>query len=150
MMDIEAFLSLPTEEVAQIVHEAGPKVCVFPINGTRRWFMLEYPRMGENLKSGYLDITGCRYIELYKLFFSHGIHTMLIPVFGPDLLGRGENYMKAIAEGMQRLTLHPDFLEFYRDYQVRVRFYGDYRKFLGSTPYAYLIENFAQIGRAHV
>ena len=41
-MDLATFQSLPTEKIAQLVRANGQKVCVFPINGTRRWFMLEH------------------------------------------------------------------------------------------------------------
>jgi tuberculosinol/isotuberculosinol synthase len=142
-MDVETFQNLPTTEVARLMREAGPKVCVFPINGTRRWFMLEYPDLArENFVEAYLQISSQRHIELYKLFFDHGIDTLLTPIFGPDLLERGEEYVSMAAEGMARLGTHHDFLDFYRDYDVRVRFYGDHRKFLGPTPYGYLSDIF--------
>jgi hypothetical protein len=142
-MDLDTFLSLPTKEVAQIVGEAGPKVCVFPINGTRRWFMLEYPELvTEGLTQSYLDITGKRYIEVYQLFFDHGIRTLLTPIFGPDLLERGEAYTRIVTDGMARLVTHPDFLTFYQNYKVRVRFYGDYHKFLDPTSYSELADLF--------
>ena len=56
-MDIETFQSMPTTEVANLVREAGPKVCVFPINGTRRWFVLEHPEQAEGDPHAYLRIT---------------------------------------------------------------------------------------------
>ena len=43
-MDRDNFLALPAGEVAKIVRGSGSKVCVFPFNGTRRWFLLEYGR----------------------------------------------------------------------------------------------------------
>ena len=148
-MHLETFLDLPTAEVARIVRAAGPKVCVFPINGTRRWFMLEhFTSAGQYDVSQYLDITGKRHIELYQLFFEHGVDTLLTPVFGVDLLERGEEYVNAIgAEGLHRLASHPDFLAFYETYDVQVRFYGDYAKFLENTPYAYLLDSFDAITR---
>ena len=42
MIPFERFLQLPTAEVAALVRATGPKVCVFPFNGTRRWFLLEH------------------------------------------------------------------------------------------------------------
>ena len=42
MISFERFLKLPPEQVASLVNAAGQKVCVFPVNGTRRWFMLEH------------------------------------------------------------------------------------------------------------
>ncbi len=145
-MDLKTFLNLPTEDVARLVREAGPKVCVFPINGTRRWFMLEYPPdANADFASDYLDIITKRHVEIYQLFFDHGIDTLLTPIFGPDLLERGDDYLKLAAEGMSYLTEHPFFLNFYERYGVRIHFYGDHRKYLGATPWHYLSELFDQV-----
>ncbi len=142
-MTLREFESLPTAEIARLVRQAGPKVCVFPINGTRRWFMLEYPpQEGEDFVQKYLDLAMQHHIETYKLFFDHGVDTLLTPVFGPDLLERGEAYLAMAAEGLERLATHPAFLRFYDEYRVRVRFYGDYRNYFGPTPYAYLADRF--------
>lgn len=142
-MDIETFQALSKAEIAAMVRAVRSRVCVFPINGTRRWFMLEHPpKEGEDPIRRYLDVAGRRHIDLYRLLFDHGLDTLLTPVFGPDLLQRGEEYMQMAAEGLARLATNVDFLEFYHAYQVRVRFYGDYRSFFGATPYAYLSELF--------
>lgn len=133
-MNLEAFLNLPTHEVAQLVLDAGPKVCVFPINGTRRWFLLEHgTSQTDDMSTSYLDRLTTRHIELYQLLFDHGIHTLLTPIFGPDLLERGDDYVRLAVDGMARLGTHPDFLNFYEAYDVRVRFYGDYREHLESS-----------------
>lgn len=145
-MDAETFRGLPAEEVARLVRAAGPKVCAFPINGTRRWFMLEYPAVQEDgLGAKFMEVAGQRYIELYRLLFDHGLDTLLTPIFGPELLARGKDYVEMAAEGMARLASHPDFVDFYQDYGVRVRFYGDHRELFGSTPYAYLSDLFDRL-----
>ena len=148
-MDLETFQHLPTEEVARLVRAAGPKVCVFPINGTRRWFMLEHPpRPGENYASAYNtygDVIIKRYSEIFRLFFEHGLDTLLTPLFGPDLLERGDDYVQMAMAGLAQLTTHPALLELYTDYQVRARFYGDYRKLLAPTPHAHLADLFDQV-----
>ena len=141
---LEEFLALPTEEVANIVRASGSKVVVFPINGTRRWFMLEYgDQKWDDPVVAYMDITGKRHIELYKLFFDHGIDTLVTPVIGPEILITRDAYMQKIgAEGLARFATHPDFLSFYEEYGVRARFYGDYRKYLAGTPYESLSATF--------
>jgi adenosine tuberculosinyltransferase len=146
-LDQNLFHNLPDAQLAETVRHSGAKVCVFPINGTRRWFLLEHAaEMGDDPISTYMDITGKRHIELYRMFFDHGIDTLLTPVFGPDLLQRGDEYIERVgADGLARLAGHPDFIRFYDDYQVRVRFYGDYRKYLASTPYAGLCDQFDAI-----
>jgi tuberculosinol/isotuberculosinol synthase len=134
-MNLDAFLDLPTEEVAQLVRETGPKVCVFPINGTRRWFVLEQSAPEtEGFSRSYLDTMTKKHIELYQLFFDHGVETLLTPIFGPDLLKRGDDYIRMAIEGMVRLGTHIDFLAFYEAQGVRVRFYGDYQEYLDPTP----------------
>jgi hypothetical protein len=147
IIDREIFLKLPTDEMAKLVRAAGPQVCVFPINGTRRWFMLEHTQeaKGDPLQV-YMDVMQKRYIELYELCFEHGLDTLLTPAFGSELLTRGNEYTQKIgAEGIARFASHPEFLSFYRKYNVRVHFYGDYRKLFPGTPFAYLSNLFDHI-----
>lgn len=142
-MDRMSLRDLSTAEVAEMVRSMGPKTCAFPINGTRRWFLLEYPAARRrDYAEEYRHVAGRRHLELYALLFDHGIHTLLTPIFGPDLLDRGENYADMAIEGLAILASAPNFLQFYRDYQVRVRFYGDYRRFFASSPYAHLPDLF--------
>jgi tuberculosinol/isotuberculosinol synthase len=142
----DEFLSLPVEDAARIVRSAGPQVCVFPINGTRRWFMLEHGgRKWDDPLGAYMDIAAANHIALYKLIFDHGVDTLLTPTIGPDILLRGDEYMARIGgEGLKRLAQGPDFQEFYTDYNVRVHFYGNHRRELKVTPYAHLSDLFDQ------
>lgn len=141
-MALEHFLQLPTEQIAALVRANGPKVCVFPFNGTRRWFLLEHGSENHReLAQDYVEKTIKGYIKLYKLLFEHGIETVVAPVFGKNILERGEEYMAAIGETMTFFTNHPEFISFYKDHDVRVRFYGDYRKEL-KTRYPHIVEAF--------
>jgi adenosine tuberculosinyltransferase len=142
MIPLERFLQLPTEEVAALVKTVGPKVCVFPFNGTRRWFLLECSAPNQmGLAKTYVEETLRGYIRLYKILFDHGIETVIAPVFGKDILERGEEYMATIGESMRLFTEHSEFISFYQDYDVRVRFYGDYRKELDSH-YQHIVQSF--------
>ena len=143
-MELESFLDLPVDEVARIVRASGPKVCVFPINGTRRWFTLEYGQQKwDDPVTAYMDLAGQNHIGLYRLFFDHGIDTLLTPAFGPDLLARGDEYVRRIgADGLRRLANHPAFRDFYDEYDVRVHFYGDHRRFLAGTEFAGISDTF--------
>ncbi len=150
-MEFNTFISLPPDEVARLAHEAGPVVCVFPINGTRRWFLLEFPpeTWKENdFLSAYLQTSIQRQIELYQLIFTHGIDTLMMPVFGPDLLTRGEGYLHMAITALSQLATNPAFLNFYQARGVRVRFYGDYRRYLKDTPGEHLIDLFDQVTQA--
>ncbi len=147
-MDREEFLNLPTEALAKIVQANGSQACVFPINGTRRWFLLEHGQetYAESLEA-YVDITGRKHIEIYELLMDHGLDTLVTPVFGGELFNRGDEYVKMAIDGLARLATHPDFLAFYQRYQVRVHFYGDYRKVLAGTPYVYLADLFDHLSQ---
>jgi tuberculosinol/isotuberculosinol synthase len=146
-MDRDEFLNLPTEEVSKIVRTSGSKVVVFPINGTRRWFMLEHGHQNfEEPVTAYMDIAMHHHIELYKLFFNHGIDTLITPVIGPEILATRDEYMRKIGgEGLARIVTHSAFLSFYKEYGVRVRFFGDYRNHLMNTPYEHLSDLFEGI-----
>ena len=138
-MDLVAFLNLSIPEIAGLVRSSGPKVCVFPINGTRRWFMLEHTVPEDaSWATVYCDVSAERHIDLYRMFFDHGVDTLLTPIFGPDLLERGEEYARMAIEGLVLLATDSRFLTFYKEHDVRVRFYGDYRRFLAETPYSYV------------
>ncbi len=146
-MKYETFLKIPREEAAHLTRAGGPVVCVFPINGTRRWFLLEYPpaMWGEDdFLTAYLKASLRRQIDLLRLFFEHGIDTLMMPVFGPDLLARGPGYFRAAVTTMKQLAADPTFRNFYQTYGVRVRFYGDYRRSLISTPGEELVDVFEQ------
>lgn len=119
------FLRLPTTEVARVVRASGTKVCVFPFNGTRRWFVLEHQSTDAQ---AYAEATvrGC--VRLYRMLFEHGIETVIAPIFGKDLLLRGEEYTSAIGESMKMLAFHPGFVSLYEDCDIRVHFYGDYQQ----------------------
>jgi tuberculosinol/isotuberculosinol synthase len=143
-MELEEFLQLPATEVAALVKERGPKVCVFPINGTRRWFTLEHGQQEwEDPLAAYMDLASQNHIGLYRLFFDHGITTLLTPAFGPDLLLRSDEYVRRVgAQGLARLATGSEFLSFYDEYDVRVHFYGDHRRALAETSFARLSDLF--------
>jgi hypothetical protein len=119
------FLRLPTSEVARVVQASGTKVCVFPFNGTRRWFLLEH-RSADAQAYAEATVLGC--VRLYKMLFEHGIETVIAPIFGKDLLLRGEEYTSAIGESMKMLAFHPGFVSLYEECDARVHFYGDYQQ----------------------
>lgn len=145
-IDLQTFENLPPADCAQLVETHGPLVVTFPINGTRRWYLLKV-LAGEidAQNDSYLQVMEQQHIALYQLFFEHGVHTLLTPIFGPDLLKRGVDYIQMAIQGIARLVTEPQFLEFYDEYQVRVRFYGDYRRHLANTPYENLINLLDQV-----
>ncbi len=145
-MDLKTFQNLSTVAVARLVRKAGPQVCVFPINGTRRWFLLEHPsEIGSDYLDTYLRVAGQRHIELYRLLFDHGIDTLLTPIFGPDILERSAEYNRMVEAGLLWFARNREFLDFYEAYDVRVRVYGDAQRYLAGTPYESALDAFAEL-----
>ncbi len=137
MIPFERFLELPVNEVAALVRATGQKVVVFPVNGTRRWFMLEHgDAIGDDFFEAYVDASIKNHVQLCSMLFDHGIHTLLAPVFGRELMRRGDEYTKRVGmDGLVRTATDKHYRDFFEKYKVRVRFYGDYRDVLKGTEY---------------
>jgi tuberculosinol/isotuberculosinol synthase len=141
MIPFERFLGLPTDDVAAIVKATGQKVVVFPVNGTRRWFMLEHAdTIGHDFFDAYMDASIKNHVHLCSMLFDHGIHTILAPVFGRELMRRGDEYTKRVGmDGLVRTATDKNYRDFFEKYKIRVRFYGDYRDVLKSTEFEYVL-----------
>lgn len=150
MIPFESFLQLSTAEVAALVKATGQKVCVFPVNGTRRWFMLEHgDRMGDDLIAAYMELSIQNHVELCAKLFNHGIDTILAPVFGRELMHRGDEYTKRVGmDGLVRTATDNTYREFFEKYNVKVRFYGDYREVLTGTSYEYALKSMYEVTEA--
>ena len=150
MIPLERFLELPTREVARLVKAAGQKLCVFPVNGTRRWFMLEHAdKIGDDFITAYMDESIRNHVELCAMLFDHGIDTILAPVFGRELMHRGDEYTKRVGiDGLVRTAADAQYREFFTKYEVKVRFYGDYRDVLTGTPYEYALKSIYEVTEA--
>ena len=150
MILLERFLQLPTAEVAALVNATGRKVCVFPVNGTRRWFMLEHSdKIGEDFFEAYMEASIMNHVELCAMLFDHGIDTVLAPVFGRELMHRGDEYTKRVGiDGLVRTATDRNYREFFDRYNVKVRFYGDYREVLTGTAYEYALKSIYEVTEA--
>jgi adenosine tuberculosinyltransferase len=147
-MDIETFQRLPVNEVARLMRATGPKVCGFPANGTRRWFVLEYPELAATRSmDAYLRVAGQRHLEIWQLFFEHGVDTLLAPVFGSAVAARDEAYQPLIIPGLLWFTTSPQALDFYDKHEVCVSVYGSARRRLTDPAYAEALESFETIAQ---
>ena len=147
MIPFERFLELSTEEVAEHVKATGHKVCVFPVNGTRRWFMLEHAdKIGNDFFEAYMDLSIKNHVHLCSMLYDHGIRTILAPVFGRELMQRGDEYTKRVGmDGLVRTATNKSYHVFFKDYNVRVRFYGDYRDVLTGTEFEYVLNSIYEV-----
>ena len=150
MISFENFLQLPTDEVAARVRASGQKVCVFPVNGTRRWFLLEHAaEIRDDFFEAYMDFSIKNHVELCAMLFDHGIEILLAPVFGRELIQRGDEYTRRVGiDGLVRTASDLAYRQFFEQYNVRVRFYGDYREVLTGTPYEYALNSMLEVMEA--
>lgn len=150
MIPFEDFLQLPTGEVASRVRASGQKVFVFPVNGTRRWFMLEHAdKSKHDFIEAYMDLSIKNHVDLCAMLFDHGIEILLAPVFGRELMLRGDEYTRRVGiEGLVRTATDPAYRQFFEQHNVRVRFYGDYLEMLTGTPYEYALNAMDQVMQA--
>lgn len=150
MIPFDDFLQLPTDEVAALVKATGQKVCVFPVNGTRRWFMLEHAeKIRDDFFQAYMDTSIANHVELCAMLFDHGIETILAPVFGRELTTRGDEYTQRVGiDGLVRTATDRNYRDFFSQYNVKVRFYGDYRDVLTGTPYEYALSSMYELTEA--
>jgi adenosine tuberculosinyltransferase len=147
MIPFERFLQFPTPEVAALVKATGPKVCVFPVNGTRRWFLLEHAeKIQADFFEAYMDVSIQNHVELCAMLFDHGIDTILAPVFGRELMRRGDEYTQRVGiDGLVRTATDKSYRDFFEEYNVRVHFYGDYRDMLIGTPHEYALRSIYEV-----
>ena len=150
MIPFEHFLQLPAQEVAALVRARGQKVCVFPVNGTRRWFLLEHAsQIKDDFFEAYMNVSIQNHVELCTMLFEHGIDIVLAPVFGRELMHRGDEYTQRVGiDGLVRTATDPNYRQFFEQYDVRVRFYGDYREVLTGTPYEYALNSMYEVTEA--
>ena len=145
---IKEFLELSNLDVAKIVQDKKQTTCVFPFNGTRRWFVLEHAdKLKKNFIENYVEETTKAYVNTYKLLFEHGIENVVAPVFGSEILNRGEEYMEQIGVQMALLANHKAFISLYQEFDIQVHFYGDYCQEFQGTKYSYILEQFDSITR---
>jgi tuberculosinol/isotuberculosinol synthase len=142
MLPFEQFLQLNIEDIAARVKATGHKVCVFPVNGTRRWFMLEHAdKIKTDFFEAYMEESIKNHVDLCEMLFKHGVETILAPVFGRELMRRGDEYTKRVGmDGLVRTATDPHYRNFFEKYNVKVRFYGDYRDVLSGTEYEYALK----------
>jgi len=150
MIPLEHFLELPTEEVAVLVRASGQKVCVFPVNGTRRWFLLEHAEeIKDDFFEAYMHTSIRNHVDLCEMLFDHGIEIILAPVFGRELMHRGDEYTQRVGiDGLVRTATDKSYRRFFEQYDVRVRFYGDYRDVLTGTPYEHALGSMYEVTEA--
>lgn len=123
------FIGQDATSIARIVENAGkPKTVLLVPDGSRRVGMIQYrlnPKDRQFLSQAF-QREHLETIRILKTIFSHGIKTIFIPNGTHGNLERGREYMdKFINSGVKPLLKDKVWLDFYREFEVRVRLYGD-------------------------
>jgi hypothetical protein len=140
MIGEREFLNLTAAEVRRLVRERKkPATGIFLADGSRRLVMtqtgLEPTSSPDRFYKEYLEIVTGYFRENLVVFFDHGLNTLFFPLFGGSLLGRDKTYKHSIIPGLTRLLFQDNrWLDFYREYDIRVKAYGDPGKLTGEFP----------------
>lgn len=135
-MDREEFLKLDVEACAALVREHGKKTCVFWVNGTRRWYLLEHRAQ---LSSGQVEDYAAAYAEAcaeqltrcLHLLYSHGIDTVIIPALVPLNMLRGNEYMDDYLLGfVEQMVNNSRFRSVIQHHRIRGFGYGEMEEML--------------------
>ena len=148
---LERFQALSTPEAAALVSQRV-HTAVFAAGGTTRWFILNHLDgwpADMSYFDGYLRFGGQQFLRIVRMFFEHGIHTLFTHAIVPGQLeGKGQGYAPlALTAGMEKIASSPDFLAFYQEAGVRVRFFGNYRQVLAGSQYQSTLEQFEAVER---
>jgi hypothetical protein len=144
-MQLHQFMALSNAGVGDIVRERGPFVCAFIINGTRRWLRMQPTNGAASYAETYLETVTPQLLAVCKLFYDHGVNTLLLPVISSKLMARGLRYQKLMAQILPSLFEHPAFLDFYRAHSLNVSCYGDYRTCFQDTALDRLVDGFDRL-----
>jgi tuberculosinol/isotuberculosinol synthase len=112
--------------------------------------MLEHAdKIRDDFFEAYMDVSIRNHIELCGMLFDHGIDTILAPVFGRELMRRGDEYTKRVGmDGLVRTATDRNYRAFFEQRNVKVRFYGDYRDVLTGTLYEYVLKSIYEVTEA--
>lgn len=126
MYTLSEWFHLSDQEVARVVVPRVSTAVVY-LNGTRRWFLSRHKNWAE-----YPKVTGKAQRKLSQLFYDHGIQTLIQPLLGYDLLGRGDVYIEmAVGQGLVELTTS-NYLAWFHQHEIRVTFYGNWIEVLSK------------------
>lgn len=150
-LSLDEFISLPDEHIEYLIQE--PKTCLLGLNGTMRWFTLESSESvtspQDQFLRTYADTTSQRLAEICDMAFSHGIHTLLIPLLNETLFaGRSHQYAQMMLEALPNITSGGFMDEVYARHEAKVSFYGDYENIVLSAGKGDLLHSFAQTVKA--
>ncbi len=136
-IEVDKFIGLSTKEMCEVLkRERSPRLGVFVPDGSRRLVLAftdavpgseEFFRLCAVLPAKHL-------LESLKVFFDHGLPTLLVPIMSRSVFNRGEDYRRFTAlDGLKILFKDPNWRKFYAQYDIRVCVYGDPEMLRGTV-----------------
>ncbi len=129
LASIDSFLAASSQEIVSYIKEKGrPRLGVFVPDGSRR-LVLSFTNAIPDTPDFYqlcATLPAQHLLSSLKVFFEHGLETLLVPILSRSVLNRGNNYRQLTAlTGLRLLFTDPEWLDFYTAYEIQVRIYGD-------------------------
>jgi len=130
------FLLLPATEIARIVKKKGrPKVGIFVPDGNRR-MTLAFSGLDPQTDEFYSEnarMSTQYFMGNLKVFFEYGLQTLFVPLISSNVFERNEQYQRiSLQEGLNTIFQHETWLNFYNEYDIRIKVYGDLNYFKES------------------
>ncbi len=124
---LNEWLALSQTEIATWVRTHHLAV-MFSIDGSRRHYLLAQPADKRQISdfAVYVHHNALAYVRVYELLLAHGVETILTPTLYPPNFVRNERYLQQSVAMSQQFLCNSPFLEFYQQWQVRARLYGDH------------------------
>ncbi len=137
-MNEAEFLSLKTEQVREIVQKRGrPRAALLILDGTRRagYIFQSLNPADKNFEKNLYSTIHRRFMSILRMVFDHGLKACFLPLLKHENFERGKNFsFHAVLNGLSYPFKSEEWMEFYREYDVRVNVYGDL-EFVGKCGY---------------
>jgi hypothetical protein len=121
------WLSLPADQIAEQIRARNVSV-MLTSDGTRRHYLMRHPETNGEITDfeGYMKYTGNIYKTLFEKFYRIGIKTILTPILYALNFERGGKMLQNSLYATRYTFLNEPFVSFYKQWDIRVRLYGDY------------------------
>ncbi len=148
-MGYNQFQNLNAKEISFICEKEHIDTLYFPIDGTRTYYSL-FNNKGivewdNSMLDDYLELTRKTMIDLFTMFFEHGIKHLIVLAMDESAFNRDGIYLnKLIKIGLLSVIEHPDYLKFYHDLNIQVIFAG-FNHLYSNFGHGYILDKMREL-----
>ncbi|WLE97443.1 MAG: hypothetical protein QTN59_01130 [Candidatus Electrothrix communis] len=128
-VDEKIFFALPVKNIAKLVQNNNyPQVGIFLPDGNRRLVsaMTGLDEMSDDFFTQLAITQASLFLNTLKVFFSHGLTTLFVPLFSHSVLMRGAQYRNiTVLKTLEILLANEEWINFYNIFDIRVKIYGN-------------------------